>query len=97
MCKINGHSIFTYMFQPWNASKLYNSNARAKETAAAQAEKEEAERKAAIGETDEETATVAKTNESKNKEITSLRVPLKTQGVGSNVSQDRVGLNLLGG
>jgi hypothetical protein len=38
MCKINGHNLFTYAFQPaWNWKKLATSKERGERTAAAKA------------------------------------------------------------
>lgn len=95
MCKVNGHSIFSYMFQPvWNWKKL--SNSKKKGNAAQNTEEVEAPTVPAK-DTLQDTAKSAQTNKPTNKDITSLRVPLNTQGTGSNSGTKQLGLNLLGG
>ena len=88
MCKIK------HWFNDWGTGK---SKKKAAAKAKAQAELEEAQRKVALGNTEQETATNAQTNKSNDRTLTSLRVPLSTQGTGGNVDMNRrLGLNLLG-
>lgn len=62
MCKINGHSIFTYAAQPWNASKLYTSEKRASAVQKAQADAAETIAKNTEGDEISSTASTAKIN-----------------------------------
>ena len=100
MCKINGHSIFTYWAQPWNTAKLYTDNARRKETNAAlarQAEAEKAANAAIEGDDLSQTAKTAQVNKTKkNQSLSSLRTPLEAQDVGASVGNTSLGLNLGG-
>ena len=99
MCKINGHSIFSYIAQPWNSQKLYTSNARAKEVAKAQAEAAETIANNSDGEEVSDTASTAKINnkDNKNRPLSSLRVPLSSNNIGASVESGSVlGLNLGG-
>ena len=99
MCKINGHSIFSYMVQPWNQRKLYTSNARAKEVSKAQAEAAETIAKNSDGDEISDTASTAKMNNKnkKNQTLSSLRVPLESSNIGASVSSGAaLGLNLGG-
>lgn len=99
MCKINGHSIFSYIAQPWNASKLYTSNQRAKETEAAKAKAAEVIESNSQGDEIADTASTAKINNKnrKNQNLSSLRVPLESESVGASVgSGNSLGLNLGG-
>lgn len=86
MCKINGHNLFTYLFQPaLKASKTFNSKSKAA-TAQAIAEKNKAE---------EQTAELNKPDATEYEgEMPSPITPVKTQGTGLN-SMTKVGLNLI--
>jgi len=86
------------MCKSWFSSSSKKKKAAQAAAAEATAQANEAARKAALGNTEQETATTVQTNKSKDKNISSLRVPLKTQGTGSNVNDDekKLGLNLLG-
>jgi len=81
----------------WFSSSKKKKRAQAAAQAAQKA-REEAERKArAEGAFEQETATNAQVNKSNDKTITSLRVPVSTEGTGGNVDTNkRLGLNLLG-
>lgn len=99
MCKINGHSIFSYITQPWNSSKLYTSRQRANEVAAAQAKANEEIANSSTGDEISESATTAKINNKnkKNRTLNSLRVPLEQNDVGASIdSSSSLGLNLGG-
>ena len=99
MCKINGHSIFSYVAQPWNASKLYTSEKRASVVQKAQTEAAETMAKNTEGEEVSTTASTAKINNKlkKNQSLSSLRVPLESSNVGASVgSSTALGLNLGG-
>lgn len=99
MCKINGHSIFSYIAQPWNASKLYTSNQRASAVQKAQTDAAETIAKNTEGEEVSTTASTAKINNKlkKNQSLSSLRVPLESSNVGASVgSSTALGLNLGG-
>lgn len=99
MCKINGHSIFTYMAQPWNASKLYTSEKRATAVQKAKEEAADTIAKNTEGEEVSNTASTAKINnkQKKNQSLSSLRVPLESSNVGASVgSSSALGLNLGG-
>lgn len=100
MCKINGHSIFSYIAQPWNTSKLYTSNQRAKEVAAAQAKAAETIENNTTGDEVSESASTAKMNnkDRKTRNLSSLRVPLESQSIGASVGSGSTSLGLnLGG
>lgn len=99
MCKINGHSIFSYIAQPWNVSKLYTSKKR--DTAVQKAQQEAADTiaKNSDGEEVSNTASTAKinNNQKKNQSLSSLRVPLESENIGASVgSSNALGLNLGG-
>ena len=99
MCKINGHSIFSYIVQPWNTSKLYTSRARAAEVAKAQSNAAETMAKNSNGDEMSDTASTAKMNNKnkKNQNLSSLRVPLENNSIGASVdSTNSLGLNLGG-
>lgn len=99
MCKINGHSIFSYIAQPWNSTKLYTSNARAKEVSKAQTDAAETIAKNSDGDEMSDTASTAKMNNKnkKNQNLSSLRVPLESNSIGASVgSSSSLGLNLGG-
>lgn len=91
MCKINGHSIFSYMFQPvWNWKKLASSKARDKAVQEAQEESKNTITANSEGEEVAKTATTAKVNTVKtNQTLSSLRKP-----VGANVDSGALGLNI---
>lgn len=97
MCKINGHSIFTYTTQPWKAQQLYTSNKRASEVSQAQKNAAETLAQNTDGDENATTATTAKIrNPKKNQTLSSLRVPTETAigaSLGGNTS---LGLNLGG-
>lgn len=91
MCNI-GH-----WFNDWGTSRTKKKRAAEEAAARAKEEAEKAARQAALGHTEQETATSAKVNKSQDKTINSLRVPLSTAGTGSNTDMNRrLGLNLLG-
>ena len=99
MCKINGHSIFSYITQPWNSKKLYTSKERANKVAAAKQQAAETIAKNSDGEEISSTATTAIVNnkQKKNQSLSSLRVPLETANVGASVGESTaLGLNLGG-
>lgn len=99
MCKINGHSIFTYLFQPYNAQKLYTSKARAKEVTKAKEEASEEIINNSDGDEISETASTAKINNKNKKKqtLSSLRIPLESKNIGASVdSSTSLGLNLGG-
>lgn len=103
MCKINGHSIFTYLFKPaWKAPETFNSKKReqAVDNAVKQAEvaaKADIEKNHSEGDEVSKTATVAQVNKGKkNQTLSSLRVPLENS-VGASLGGSQVlGLNLGG-
>lgn len=99
MCKINGHSLFTYIAQPHNSGSLLSSKKRANAVAKAQAEAEELKAKNSDGDENATTATTATmaNKPKKNQTLSSLRVPLANSvgaSLGSNTSA--LGLNLGG-
>ena len=90
MCNIK------HWFNDWGTGRTKKKKAAQAAANKAKQEADEAARKASLGNTEQETATNAQTNVSNDKTITSLRVPLSTQGTGSNVDMNkRLGLNLL--
>lgn len=93
MCKINGHSIFSYMFQPaWNWKKLATSK---KDTEATQAETAQ-NTEIPDTETTEKTGSLS-SKKTKKQNLNSLKVPLNTTNTGMSMgSQTSVGLNLGG-
>lgn len=96
MCKINGHNLFTYAFQPaWNWKKLATSKERGERTAAAKANAAEQIANNSDGDEMAKTATVAQQKKNKNQTLSSLRV--EGSKVGASVgSGTPVGLNLGG-
>lgn len=97
MCKINGHSLFTYLVQPQNAKKLYSSHER--NTKVRQAQEQAAETIANNTEGDEiaKTASVAQVNKGKkNQTLSSLRIPIENTTGASLGGAKAVGLNLGG-
>jgi hypothetical protein len=94
MCKVNGHSWFTYMAQPWNARKLRNSKKRAAQLAAEREKAEALENQVTNEELATESATSVKANTDNKNDIGSLRVPLNTQKTGLNKNDTIIGLNL---
>lgn len=99
MCKINGHSLFTYIAQPHNASKLYNSKKREAQVAAAQKTAAETIANNSQGDEVSETASTAKINnkQKKNQTLSSLRVPMESSNIGASVgASSALGLNLGG-
>ena len=98
MCKINGHSLFTYLVQPHNASKLYTSERRASTLQKAKEEAAETIANNSDGEEISSTASTAKINnkQKKNQTLSSLRVPMESS-IGASVgSSTALGLNLGG-
>lgn len=100
MCKINGHSLFTYMFQPTsNWKKLASSKERANQVAAAKTNAAETIANNSDGDEVSKTAATAQVNkQKKNQSLNSLRVPLQSSSVGASVgsSGTPLGLNLGG-
>lgn len=95
MCKINGHSLFTYIAQPWNSKKLYTSKERADRIKKAQEEAEKTIAENTEGDETAKTATVVQQKKNKNQTLSSLRV--ESSKVGASVgSGTPVGLNLGG-
>lgn len=95
MCKINGHSIFTYLVQPQNAKKLYTSHERDNKMKAAQEEANKAVQDSVEGDETAKTASVAQQKKNKNQTLSSLRV--ESSKVGASVGAGTpVGLNLGG-
>lgn len=91
MCNI------AHWFNDWGTGRTKKKRAAEERAKKAQQEAEAKARQVALGNTEQETATAAQTNKSNDRTITSLRVPLSTQGTGGNVDANkRLGLNLLG-
>ena len=92
MCKINGHSIFTYMFQSplFKWKKLYTSKKKSK--------KKDTELPTNVSntETAEKTGSLA-SKETNKRDLSSLKIPLNTPNVGAQIGRpSSVGLNLGG-
>ena len=98
MCTINGHSIFTYLFQPWNAKKIATSKQNEKKIIQAQQQVDEANAAVKNEELQQDTATTTKKDSNKRQDLSSLRIPLNTSNTGASVSGDstKLGLNLGG-
>lgn len=99
MCKINGHSIFTYMFQPWKAGKIAASKQNEKKIQQARNQAtQEINANVKNEELQQDTATTTKQDNKKRQDLSSLRIPLNTSTSGASVSGDstRLGLNLGG-
>ena len=97
MCKINGHSIFTYLVQPHNAKKLYSSAERADRIRKAQEEAAKTIADNSDGDEVSKTASVAQVNKGKkNQSLSSLRVPLENSVGASLGGTQALGLNLGG-
>ena len=98
MCKINGHSIFTYLFQPWNAGKIATSKKNEKKIMQAQQQVDEANAAVKNEELQQDTATTTKKDSNKRQDLSSLRIPLNTSNTGASISGDstKLGLNLGG-
>lgn len=95
MCKINGHSIFTYLVQPQNAKKLYSSERRADNIKKTQEEAEKTIAENTDGDENAKTANVAQMKKNKNQTLSSLRV--EQSKIGASVGAGTpVGLNLGG-
>lgn len=95
MCKINGHSIFTYLVQPQNAKKLYSSEERADRVKKAKEEAEKTIAENTEGDEMAKTANVAQQKKKKNQTLSSLRI--ESSKVGASVGAGTpVGLNLGG-
>lgn len=104
MCKLGNFNLLKTMVNPiWGAVDYANNRKKEKWQAAMknkQAELnalKEQQAKDAKSQTLQDTASASQTNKPENKDITSLRVPLNTQGTGSNSGTKQLGLNLLGG
>ena len=102
MCKINGHSLFTYIAQPHNSGKLLESKKVAAQKAKANEQLKKAEEvKAANSQGDEISATASTATiagkKKKNQTLSSLRVPLEASTVGASLGNtSALGLNLGG-
>lgn len=97
MCKVNGHSIFTYLVQPWNSKKLYTSKERAARVKQAQEEAAKTIADNTDGDEVSKTASVAQVNKpKKNQSLSSLRVPLENSVGASLGGTQALGLNLGG-
>lgn len=97
MCKINGHSLFTYLVQPHNAKKLYSSEERADRIRKAQEEAAKTIAENSDGDEVSKTASVAQVNKvKKNQSLSSLRVPLENSVGASLGGSQALGLNLGG-
>lgn len=97
MCKINGHSLFTYIAQPWNNKKLYTSKERADKVRQAQEEAAKTMAENSDGDEVSKTASVAQVNKTKkNQSLSSLRVPLENSVGASLGGSQALGLNLGG-
>lgn len=95
MCKINGHSLFTYLAQPHNAKKLYSSKERADRIKKAQDEANKTIAENTEGDEMAKTANVAQQKKNKNQTLSSLRI--ESSKVGASVGAGTpVGLNLGG-
>ena len=98
MCKINGHNLFTYAFQPvWNWKKIASSKERDKKTAEAVAKASEAKQNASEGDEVSKTANVAQVNKGKKSQsLSSLRTQ-QSSSVGASLGGSQaLGLNLGG-
>ena len=97
MCKINGHNLFTYAFQPvWNWKKLYSSKERDAKLSAAKKKAANKMLENSKGNEVSKTASIAQVHTPKNQSLSSLRVPLE-QNVGTSLGgASSVGLNLGG-
>jgi hypothetical protein len=98
VCKINGHSLFTYLVQPvWNAPKLFNSKKRAEAAQTAEEKAAETIKNNTEGDEVSKTASVAQVNKpNKNQSLSSLRVPLENSVGASLGGTQALGLNLGG-
>lgn len=90
MCNIK------HWFNDWGTGRTKKKRAAQAATNKAKQQAEEAAKQAALGNTEQETATAAQVNKAEDKTINSLRIPLSTAGTGGNVDMNRrLGLNLL--
>ena len=103
MCKINGQSIFKWMFAtPFAIAdevKYQKNKDNKRKIAEANTEAASTIAKNSNGDEISETATTAKINAKpkKNQSLSSLRVPLETSNVGASVGDNtNLGLNLGG-
>lgn len=99
MCKINGHSLFTYLAQPHKSAQLLTSKKTETQAKQIKAEAEAAKTKYSDGDELSSTATTAKINnkQKKNQTLSSLRVPMETSNIGASVGgSNALGLNLGG-
>lgn len=99
MCKINGHSLFTYIAQPHKSAQLLSSKKTDTQVRKAEAQAAETIAKNSDGEEISSTAATAKINnkQKKNQSLSSLRVPLESANVGASVGgSTALGLNLGG-
>ena len=95
MCKINGHSIFTYLTQPHNTGKLLESEKRASAVKKANEDAAETLKNNTDGDEIAKTASVAQQKKNKNQTLSSLRV--EQSKIGASVGAGTpVGLNLGG-
>ena len=95
MCKINGHSIFTYLAQPHNTGKLLESEKRASAVKKANEDAAETLKNNTDGDEIAKTASVAQQKKNKNQTLSSLRV--EQSKIGASVGAGTpVGLNLGG-
>ncbi len=96
MCKINGHSIFSYMFQPaWNWKKLATSKKNGAGSAGNHTNTIE-NMNVSDTETTEKTGSLS-SKKTKKQDLSSLKVPLNTSSTGATIgNQTSVGLNLGG-
>lgn len=101
MCKINGHSLFTYIAQPWNTKKLQESKKNERELNQARQEAVEALNNSndAVKETElnQSTAKSVQTKKATKRDLSSLKVPLATSQTGASIGgASGLGLNLGG-
>ena len=88
MCKINGQSVFRYMFSPvWTWHNIASTNRKVEEAAKAGAAQGKADVEEEIAKQDAETDQL-------RGEMPMPAVPVKTTGTGIN-NTTKVGLNLL--
>lgn len=103
MCKINGHSLFTYLAQPWNSTKLLRSkqeaNNRAQQQQLDALTEQYNTQEASIKNQDliQTTAKSVTTKKDTKRDLSSLRVPLNTANTGASIGgASGLGLNLGG-
>lgn len=101
MCKINGHSIFSYIAQPWNGKRLASSKKREQEITKAQQEvaiaQETRDKATSESELNQSTAKSVQTKKATKRDLSSLKVPLATSQTGASIGgASGLGLNLGG-